>query len=91
VFFDQGGNFEKVQCPACHEDVTNQWPEWMDKAFEYQFADLTLTMPCCGLATNLNTLGYFPAAGFARFSLSPLETLASEACSQRRTCPFWRN
>jgi hypothetical protein len=70
VFFDQGSNFEKVQCPACGEDVTSQWPEWMSKAFESQFADLALTMSCCGLATNLNALGYLPPAGFARFSLT---------------------
>jgi hypothetical protein len=70
VFFDQGSNFEKVQCPACNEDVTSQWPEWMSKAFESQFADLTLTMSCCRRATNLNALGHLPPAGFARFSLS---------------------
>src|SRR5262245_24483459 len=52
-FVDQGANFERVQCPACAEDVTSQWPEWMDKAFASQFSDLSLSMPCCGLATDL--------------------------------------
>jgi hypothetical protein len=70
AFFDQGSNFEKVQCPACNEDITSQWLEWMDKAFASQFVDLAITVPCCGLATNLNALRYLPPAGFARFSLS---------------------
>ena len=69
TFIDQGCNFEEVHCPACHEDVTSHWAEWMSKAYESQFSHLTLTLPCCGLATNLNALRYLPPAGFARFSL----------------------
>jgi hypothetical protein len=69
TFIDQGGNFERVQCPACDADVTTQWPAWMDKAFAAQFSELALTMPCCGLATDLNALRYDWPAGFARFAL----------------------
>jgi hypothetical protein len=69
TFIDQGSNFEKVLCPACDEDITEHWAEWLDAAFESEFRDLSLTAPCCGRLTNLNALHYIPPAGFARFSL----------------------
>jgi len=69
TFIDQGNNFERVLCPACDEDITEHWAEWMDAAFEANFRDLSLTTPCCGRLTNLNALRYVPPAGFARFSL----------------------
>jgi hypothetical protein len=69
TFVDQGGNFEGVECPGCGADMTDCWPEWMDRASEHQFSSLSITMPCCGLATSLNALRYNWPAGFARFSL----------------------
>jgi hypothetical protein len=69
TFIDQGGNFEKVLCPCCDEDITEHWAEWMDAAFQSEFQDLSLTTPCCERLTNLNALRYIPPAGFARFSL----------------------
>jgi hypothetical protein len=69
TFVDQGENFEKVECPGCDADVTDQWAEWMNKAFETQFSRLLLAMPCCGRGTSLNALRYSWPAGFARFSL----------------------
>jgi hypothetical protein len=69
TFVDQGGNFESVECAGCGADVTDSWAEWMDRAFEHQFSCLSITMPCCGLATSLNALRYNWPAGFARFSL----------------------
>jgi hypothetical protein len=69
TFIDQGSNFEKVLCPACDEDITEHWAEWLDAAFEAKFSDLSLSTPCCGRLTDLNALRYIPPAGFARFSL----------------------
>ena len=68
-FIDQGANFEKVLCPACGEDLTDQWPAWMDEAAKSNFSELSLTPPCCGRATDLNALRYVWPAGFARFAL----------------------
>src|SRR5262249_44212761 len=56
TFVDQGGNFESVECPGCGADVSDRWPDWMDRAFEHRFSRLSLAMPCCGLATSLNAL-----------------------------------
>ena len=69
TFIDQGDNFEKVQCPACGKDVTNHWSEWMERAFELKFRDLSIVIPCCGIHTNLNDLTYVWPAGFARVVL----------------------
>jgi len=69
TFIDPGSNFEKVLCPACDEDITEHWAGWMDAAFEAEFSNLSLTMPCCERVTNLNALRYIWPAGFARFSL----------------------
>jgi hypothetical protein len=72
AFIDQGGNFECVECPGCKADVTDQWPRWMDTAYEHRFSRLAIVMPCCGLATSLNALRYKWPAGFARFALRAL-------------------
>ena len=69
TFIDQGSNFEKVLCPICDEDITEHWVGLMEAAYEAEFSDLSLSMPCCGRLSNLNDLGYIPPAGFARFSL----------------------
>ena len=41
----------------------------MDEAYKSRFSDLSLIMPCCGKATDLNALRYEWPAGFARFVL----------------------
>src|ERR1044071_3669150 len=69
TFIDQGTNFEKVLCPACDEDITEHWAEWVGAAVQAQFSDRSLSTPCCGRLTGLNALRYIPPAGFARFSL----------------------
>jgi len=69
-FIDQGENFERLLCPACDTEVdAESWQQWMDKAYESQFSDLSLKMPCCGHMTDLNSLRYEWPAGFARFVL----------------------
>jgi hypothetical protein len=70
TFIDQGENFESVHCPGCKIEVEiASWQEWMSKASESEFRDLSLTMPCCGGSTSLNDLIYEWPAGFARFAL----------------------
>ena len=42
----------------------------MDKAYEKtRFADLTITLPCCGNVSSLNDVLYEWPTGFARFQL----------------------
>jgi hypothetical protein len=69
------GNFETVSCPVCGALLENDW--WvraMDSAYgEHGFADLAVTVPCCGAASSLNDLHYYFPQGFARFVLSAYE------------------
>jgi hypothetical protein len=69
-FIDPGGNFERVLCPACASDITDWWTTAMDAAWQSSFADLSISLPCCGITTNLNDLQYEWPAGFARFTLA---------------------
>lgn len=68
-FFDAGENFERARCPLCGADVTEWWPAAMDAASELAFADLSVTMPCCGRPASLNELAYEMPQGFASFAL----------------------
>lgn len=63
-FIDQGGHFEWVRCPACRAELdVSWWRAEMERAYERQFADLTITTPCCAAAPTLNDLGYHWPAG----------------------------
>jgi hypothetical protein len=74
------GNFETVSCPACGTVLDDDW--WtraMDATYgERGFADLRVTVPCCGAATSLNDLTYHFPQGFARFVLSAFEPQVSD-------------
>jgi hypothetical protein len=73
TFVDCGNNFERVSCPACGRELAIPvWQQMMDAAYETEFADLTVTMPCCGAVGSLNDLHYEWPAGFASFSLEVL-------------------
>lgn len=58
----------------------------MDWAFKKAFAELEITVPCCGTRTSLNSLRYEWPCGFARYflqarnpgrgDLTPHETLS---------------
>jgi len=72
-FFDCGENFESAKCPHCGADVTEWWPEAMDRAGELSFGDLSTTMPCCGRPASLNDLVYDMPQGFAQFAISVTE------------------
>jgi hypothetical protein len=82
-FIDQGGNFERILCPGCGEElVTEWWQSAMDKAYEGHFEDLRVRTPCCRSATTLNELKYEWAAGFARFSIEARDPNRSEELSK---------
>jgi hypothetical protein len=69
-FFDAGVNFEKVSCPMCRLALPmGWWGSSMERAGRKEFADLGITLPCCGKTSSLNDLMYFWAQGFARFAL----------------------
>ena len=68
VFVDQGENFERILCPACHSELDiDWWQEEMGNAAESNFIDLRVTLPCCKVDTSLNELIYEWPAGFAQF------------------------
>jgi hypothetical protein len=67
-FVDQGVSFESVSCPACGTEVEfESWKKWMDRSYESNFSDRSITMRCCGCQTDLNALRYDWPAGFARY------------------------
>jgi hypothetical protein len=85
-FVDPGANLARVVCPACGRELDlEHWQQFMDAAYATQFADLTVTMPCCGAMGSLNDLHYEAPAGFARFELevlNPNGNIADEQCYQ---------
>jgi hypothetical protein len=71
VFVDAGQSFEAVACPSCDQTLDAAWwGQRMDAAHAAAFADLSVQVPCCGVATSLNDLRYDMPQGFARFTLS---------------------
>jgi hypothetical protein len=81
-FVDPGSSFESVSCPSCLAELDPEWWQWaMESAFDREFADLSLTTPCCGAPTNLNALHYRGPAGFARFSIEVAEPGVGRALS----------
>ncbi len=74
AFVDQGENFDRVYCPSCGVDVgVPWWQKSMGEAYRTKFANLSVTLPCCGAASSLNDLRYDLPAGFARFTLQATE------------------
>jgi hypothetical protein len=71
-FFDPGGNWSGVRCPACGADAEAWWLSAMDAASEKQFADLNTTAVCCGALVSLNDLHYVWPAGFGRFVIEAM-------------------
>jgi hypothetical protein len=63
--------FPETTCPHCGAAVDDDW--WageVSAAFEEEFDNLIVRMPCCHRASSLNDLNYEEAGGFARFELS---------------------
>jgi hypothetical protein len=73
TFIDQGANFEKLSCSACHAELAmDWWSEQMGHAGDASFTSLDVTTPCCGTKTSLNDLVYDWPAGSAYAELSVL-------------------
>ncbi|MGW1501690.1 hypothetical protein ACWCQW_24455 [Streptomyces mirabilis] len=71
AFIDPGENWCGVRCPVCSSDIEDWWGNAMDTAAlpDGYFDALAVTMPCCSAQTDLNSLDYVEAAGFASYSL----------------------
>jgi hypothetical protein len=67
-----GANWSGVSCPKCGTDVEDWWSDAMNKAWESEFKNLGVTLPCCGHSTTLNDLNYIWSAGFAQFVLEAM-------------------
>ena len=73
VFFDCGGNFERVVCPSCRCEIPDEW--WqnrIDKDYNNGFTLAKYATPCCGAPCTLNDLTYEWPQGFGRFSLEAM-------------------
>ena len=72
-FVDPGMNLQQIFCPGCGSPLDMEvWQGFTDATYAIQFADLTVTMPCCGAVGSLNDLHYDWPAGFARYVLESL-------------------
>jgi hypothetical protein len=72
IFFDAGGNFEGVFCPACGFDLT---PKWWGETIEQDHSDSGFRLesyktPCCGGSFTLNELHYEWPQALGSFALS---------------------
>lgn len=68
AFIDCGSNLDKIQCPLCNKNISFDW--WgisMDKAYENEFNNLVIQLPCCGNKSSLKDLIYHFPCGFACF------------------------
>jgi hypothetical protein len=69
-FVDCGGNFQGIFCSSCGAEVpVFWWHEAMDRAHEFRFIELQVTMACCAAVASLNDLQYDWPMGFAQWQL----------------------
>jgi hypothetical protein len=72
-FFDCGGNFERICCPSCSEEIPIEW--WQDRMDEDHgdgFKLAAYATPCCGKKSTLNELVYEWPQAFGRFALDAM-------------------
>jgi hypothetical protein len=67
---DSAQNLGRIGCPHCRGAIDLAW--WRDLVEEYEdgFPDLSVTVPCCGATTSLDTLDFDRPCGFARFEIA---------------------
>ena len=66
-FVDSGENFATISCPKCKVELpAEEWQNFMSKASEKHFSDLTIITSCCKYKTDLNFLIYNEKCGFAK-------------------------
>jgi len=72
-FIDPGSNFEDITCTHCGSPISvGWWIDEMNKAYEGNFLDLSVELPCCHVTASLNELRFSWPAGFARFVLEAM-------------------
>lgn len=68
IFVDCGTNLERIICPSCGERLSFEW--WgnrMDIAYQNDFKDLSIKLPCCEKESSLNKLIFDSPCGFSRW------------------------
>jgi hypothetical protein len=73
AFFNCGGNFERILCPACHAEISVEW--WQDRMhddYSNGFKLAKYKAPCCKAACTLHELIYEWPQGFGRFALEAM-------------------
>jgi hypothetical protein len=73
VFFDCGGNLERILCPSCRAEIPIPW--WtatMDSDYDGGFRLEKYAVPCCGELFTLHELHYEWPEGFGRFGLDAM-------------------
>src|SRR5262245_6682895 len=69
-FFDCGANLERICCPSCRSEISDEWwQDCMDQDYDGGFKLAKYAVPCCGVSVTLNELDYDWPQGFGRFAL----------------------
>ena len=72
-YYDCGGNFEHIHCPACQTEIrVAQWHLLMEADYNAEhnsFAMQQQALPCCAERRNVNQLQYSFEQGFACFAI----------------------
>jgi hypothetical protein len=68
-FFDPGGNWSGVECPAYGAAAQEWWAEAVSAAARTGFESLSCVAKCCRATVSLNELRYIWPAAFGSFAL----------------------
>lgn len=72
-FFFCGGNFERICCPACGSEISDEWwQDRMEEDYEDGFKLDHYLTPCCGASRTLHELIYEWPQGFGRFAIEAM-------------------
>jgi hypothetical protein len=73
VFFDCGGNFERICCPSCGAEIPVEW--WQERMADDDdegFKLAAYATPCCEKMVTLNELVYEWPQAFGRFAVDAM-------------------
>ena len=86
-FFDCGGNFERIICPPCGQEISIDW--WQDRMNDdYDgngFLLAKYSTPCCGASIGLNEFQYDWPQAFARFGIDAMNPNIGELSDEHRS------